>query len=173
MKPIVSVLVAALALVGLTGCFALESRTAPRAAEFTSQAVAKGSFIIAISEIAASRSRREDLRRFATVATDVQRDFVAGLLATSHPREQLQFSRLSMPTEAQQRVIEQLMTTSGEEFDQVYLQHLRPAYEDAVAQLSALVRLHGNGDPLMIPAMLSKMQHHLTHIRGFTAPLIG
>lgn len=172
MKVYVSALVAAFALISLPGCSPLDAGRST-ASSFTDEAIERSYFIIAMSDIAAKRSGRDDIRRFATVAAGTYREFVAKLTPQRSPAVAQLPSRQTLRTDAQQRIVEQLMTSSGEQFDEVYLQHLWPSYEAAVAQLSRQATSGQAADPALITKTLRTLQQHLTHIRGYAAPPIG
>lgn len=161
-----------LALFALVGCYPMGG-VQPAPPDFVTKAYRDSTLIAAASEIAITNAGRPDIRRFAATSIVVHRDVIHSLARPAAPLT----VALAPPqlTTAEHRALEQLRAISGPEFDDAYLDLLRRTYERAVSDYSAFLNSPDAHPPLadFAEATLRRLNDHLSHIRGFSAPLIG
>lgn len=149
--------VAICGLVLLAGCYSIDAKpTAPNA--FAQQARHSAEFISEISELAAKKAMRTDVRQMAITITVTQQNIATTWSLTANGQPAL--------SPYEKRILEHLAAISGPDFDETYLQHLHQAY-NAASELYA-----SRSDPTSA-SILSILQRDLTHIRGLSSPLIG
>lgn len=164
--------VTAVALLCLVGCYPVDvgQSTEPH---FAASALRSSAIITAASEIAETRANRQDLRRFAASVAATHKVVIQQWQPQSQPG--VLAAKLAPPafTESELRTLEQLRSISGPEFDEVYVALLRKSYDRTVDDYSRYLQDPAAPQAALARDTLRRLNEHLTHIRGLSAPAIG
>jgi putative membrane protein len=152
-------LIAALAAMTLAGCGPVNTD------KFVSTAATAGKFEIETSELAVTKSARNDVKQFAQeMITDHKAaadKLNAAVVASGRPAP-------SATLDADHaRRLDQLKALSGDDFDKLYISQQLNAHEEAVDLFSK----SGEEGPLkqFAKEMLPTLETHLSHVRGLNA----
>jgi putative membrane protein len=131
---------------------------------YVTMAAASDLFEIQSSQLALSRSQRQDVRTFAQMLIDHHTQTTAQLTAAARAAGMTPPPPALMPP--QQQMMAQLQQAQGTSFDQVYLRQQVPAHEMALA-LHQNYAARGDTPPLrtVAAAAVPIVQGHLTQAR--------